>query len=97
MRTNVLLLTIFYLATGAATHALANERSFAEVQRGKTLVDAADCVSCHTKEGGKPFAGGRPIETPFGNIYAPNLTPDRETGIGAWPTGSKIQHNLKLS
>ena len=41
--------------------------------------------ACHTvPDSGKPFAGGRAIETPFGNIIAPNITPDRETGIGAW-------------
>jgi mono/diheme cytochrome c family protein len=42
-------------------------------------------VSCHTVPGrDRPFAGGRAIETPFGNIVAPNITPDRDTGIGAW-------------
>jgi mono/diheme cytochrome c family protein len=46
---------------------------------------ASDCVSCHTVPDSKqPFAGGRAIETPFGNIFAPNITPDPETGIGAW-------------
>lgn len=42
----------------------------------------ADCAACHTAEGGQPFAGGRPIESPFGPIYASNITPDPETGIG---------------
>ena len=43
------------------------------------------CVSCHTVPGSdRPFAGGREIQTPFGNIVAPNITPDRDTGIGAW-------------
>jgi mono/diheme cytochrome c family protein len=64
--------------------ARANDISFAQVQRGKYLVDAADCVACHTAEKGTPFAGGRGIETPFGTIYSPNLTPDRQTGLGAW-------------
>lgn len=64
--------------------ARADEISFAQVQRGKYLVDAGDCVACHTSEKGAPFAGGRGIETPFGTIYSPNLTPDRETGLGAW-------------
>ena len=45
----------------------------------------SDCASCHTvPQKNRPFAGGRPIETPFGNIVAPNITPDMETGIGAW-------------
>jgi len=42
----------------------------------------ADCAACHTAEGGKPFAGGRPIDSPFGAIYSSNITPDPETGIG---------------
>ncbi|HET7848201.1 MAG TPA: cytochrome c [Pseudolabrys sp.] len=67
---------------GAAAYAA--ETSYAQLQRGKLLVDAGDCVSCHTSKNGTPFAGGRPIETPFGIIYSPNITPDRETGIGAW-------------
>ena len=49
---------------------------------GEYLTRAADCVSCHTAEGGAPFAGGRAIKLPFGTIYSPNITPDRETGIG---------------
>jgi mono/diheme cytochrome c family protein len=51
---------------------------------GKYLAVAADCEACHTAEGGKPFAGSRPFETEFGTLYSPNITPDRETGIGAW-------------
>lgn len=83
MRYGMVLITLIII-NGCNANAFADEQSFARIQRGKTLVEAADCISCHTKEGGKPFAGGRMIETPFGNIYSPNLTPDRETGIGAW-------------
>jgi mono/diheme cytochrome c family protein len=54
------------------------------VARGKALVDAADCASCHTADRSKPLAGGKRIDTPFGGIFSPNLTPDRETGLGAW-------------
>ena len=52
--------------------------------RGEYLTKAADCVACHTAPGGRPFAGGRAFQLPFGTIYAPNITPDRETGLGAW-------------
>ncbi len=52
--------------------------------RAKYLTEAADCEACHTAEGGRPFAGGRPFQTDFGTIYSPNITPDRETGIGSW-------------
>ena len=54
------------------------------VARGKYLTDAADCQACHTVEGGQPFAGGRPFDTPFGTLYSPNITPDKDTGIGTW-------------
>ena len=43
----------------------------------------ADCTGCHTERGGAPYAGGRAIETPFGNVYASNLTPDAATGLGS--------------
>jgi len=55
-----------------------------DVARGKALTNAGDCASCHTADPAKPFAGGKRIETPYGGIYSPNLTPDRETGLGAW-------------
>jgi mono/diheme cytochrome c family protein len=54
------------------------------IARGKALVDAADCASCHTADPAKPLAGGKRIDTPFGGIFSPNLTPDRDTGLGAW-------------
>ena len=54
------------------------------IARGKALSEAADCASCHTADRSKPFAGGKRIDTPFGAIYSPNVTPDRETGLGAW-------------
>ena len=49
---------------------------------GRYAMQLADCEACHTAEGGAPFAGGRPIESPFGTIYSSNITPDPETGIG---------------
>jgi len=64
--------------------ARAEPPSAATIARGKALANAADCASCHTADAAKPFAGGKPIPTPFGTIYSPNLTPDPETGIGAW-------------
>ncbi len=52
--------------------------------RGEYLTRAADCVACHTAPGGKQYAGGLAFKLPFGTIYAPNITPDKDTGIGAW-------------
>ncbi|HQR10692.1 MAG TPA: c-type cytochrome [Casimicrobiaceae bacterium] len=54
------------------------------IQRGEYLARAGDCVSCHTAPGGAPFAGGLRLDTPFGYMLAPNITPDAETGIGRW-------------
>jgi mono/diheme cytochrome c family protein len=56
----------------------------AQLRRGQYLVAAGDCIACHQREGGEPFAGGLGLNTPFGVIYSPNITPDRNTGIGAW-------------
>lgn len=54
------------------------------VARGEYLAIAANCQACHTQDGGTPYAGGRPFPTDFGTIYASNITPDVETGIGSW-------------
>ena len=56
------------------------------VARGEYLTRIAGCFSCHTDvaHGGAPLAGGRALATPFGTFYSPNITSDRETGIGAW-------------
>ena len=67
--------------TAADAHA-ANDATLAA--RGEYLVRLGDCAACHTAVGGRPFAGGDAIDSPFGAIYAPNITPDKATGIGAW-------------
>ena len=54
------------------------------VARGEKLAHLGDCRACHTARGGRPFAGGRPLHTPFGTIFATNITPDPATGIGRW-------------
>ncbi len=54
------------------------------VARGAYLARAGDCVSCHTAAGGQPYAGGYKLDTPFGYLLAPNITPDMATGIGRW-------------
>jgi mono/diheme cytochrome c family protein len=76
------------IALSAVTSAKAGDsdpQEFTQIERGRYLAVLSDCASCHTVPGGnQPFAGGRPIETPFGNIVAPNITPDPETGIGSW-------------
>ena len=64
--------------------ASADEPSAAAAARGQYVATAANCVSCHTREGGAAYAGGRPLATPLGTIHSTNITPDRETGIGSW-------------
>jgi len=69
-----------YAATGGV-----NTQDFKQVERGRHLAIAGDCAGCHTLPGSShDFAGGLPIETPFGMLLAPNITPDAATGIGAW-------------
>ena len=51
---------------------------------GQYLTILGDCAACHTKEGGKPYAGGRALYSPLGTFHTSNITPDRETGIGEW-------------
>ena len=72
------------LCSAVASTVRAAEPSLELIAYGKTLVEAGDCAGCHTADPAKPFAGGKRIDTPFGAIYAPNLTPDRDTGIGGW-------------
>jgi len=55
-----------------------------QIARGRYLVAAGDCVSCHTRPGGAAFSGGLSFSTPLGRIYSSNITPDPGTGIGAW-------------
>ncbi|MFV1592391.1 cytochrome c [Phaeobacter sp. JH20_36] len=57
-----------------------------DVARGAYLARASGCIACHTdfSNGGAALAGGAKIETPFGDLYAPNLTSDRDHGLGSW-------------
>jgi mono/diheme cytochrome c family protein len=54
------------------------------VKQGEYVARTGDCIACHTAGGGKPFAGGLPLQTPVGTIYTTNTTPDNDTGIGTW-------------
>lgn len=81
VRCPVILLGISLLS-GAITSAFAED----DVRRGEYLTAAAGCISCHTdkENDGAAFAGRHALETPYGIFYTPNITPDRETGIGNW-------------
>jgi mono/diheme cytochrome c family protein len=72
---------------GPATHIAAASDAAPSAEtlaQGHYLVQAGNCIACHTARGGAPMAGGRGIETPFGSVYSSNLTPDAKTGIGQW-------------
>ena len=75
-----LLLAGFLFSIASAAMAQGNATN------GQYIAKAAGCVGCHTvnKSGATPFAGGRALETPFGTFYGPNITPDKQTGIGNW-------------
>lgn len=72
------------IATALALMPLTAAAEEDAIGRGEYLVRAGGCVSCHTSPGDRPFTGGRPLATPFGTFYSPNITPDPETGIGRW-------------
>jgi mono/diheme cytochrome c family protein len=83
MRRGLALLAVLALGTAAAY--ADDAQDFGKIERGRTLAIAGDCAGCHDEPGGgKPFAGGMAIDTPFGTVTASNLTPDKDTGIGAW-------------
>jgi alcohol dehydrogenase (quinone), cytochrome c subunit len=75
------------LTAGAVSRAHAVKPSPALVARGRYLAQAAGCAACHTAPGGAPYAGGLAMQSGFGTIYATNITPDPEYGIGRWSAG----------
>lgn len=81
------------VAPGAVAAARLRDPSL--IERGAYLAHAGDCAGCHTAQGDAAYAGGRSLPTPFGDVPAPNLTPDPATGIGAW-TFEDFWHALHL-
>jgi mono/diheme cytochrome c family protein len=81
----ILLACALLLAGNAAARAQnPDKQAFEVIEHGRYMATAGDCTACHTAPGGKPFAGGGALETPFGILLAPNITPDVATGIGGW-------------
>lgn len=85
-----LLAAAFAFATMGTLDARADQ---AQIDRGAYIFAAADCGACHTnvKQKGPLLAGGRPLKTPFGTFFSPNITPDPETGIGRWSDADFIR------
>jgi alcohol dehydrogenase (quinone), cytochrome c subunit len=75
---------LLWLLVPASLAADQAARADSVVERGRYLAAAGNCHSCHTRDGGAPFAGGVAFETPFGIVYSTNITPDASTGIGRW-------------
>jgi mono/diheme cytochrome c family protein len=75
---------IAYAATVTKDETAHNGQAYDEIARGRYLAILGDCAACHNDPGGKPYAGGEPIDTPFGIVASANITPDLETGIGGW-------------
>ena len=68
------------------------------VEAGRYVAAASDCIACHTVSGGKPFAGGRPVHSPIGDMYSTNITPDKATGIGNYSLNDfdrAIRHGIR--
>lgn len=77
------------------TSSMAGPASAQLIASGEYLARTGNCMACHTARGGAPYAGGLGIQTPFGTVYTSNLTPDAQTGIGAWSSSEfwRAMHN----
>jgi mono/diheme cytochrome c family protein len=97
-RISTTLIALLALFFADAPEAMAQQTAAAEpalLKKGEYLARAGDCIACHTAREGKTFAGGLPMKTPFGTLYTSNITPDPQTGIGAWTSDQfyQMMHN----
>ena len=82
MKTTLLKTSWLAAALLAAAPALSLAADDAQIERGRYLATAGDCVACHTAPGGKSMAGGLALASPLGSIYSTNITPSKTHGIG---------------
>lgn len=83
----VFVVALVYALLPTSTRTIAGDvpaNDAALIDKGRYLATAGDCTACHTAPGGKPFAGGRAVASPLGDIYSTNITPDKATGIGGY-------------
>ena len=94
----ILMALLLFLPPSVSGSAALSESEEA-IERGKYLVIAGGCISCHRGEDEEEsFVGGLALESDFGTFYAPNITPDMETGIGSWQAKDfllALQHGRK--
>ncbi|SFF25034.1 cytochrome c [Nitrosomonas sp. Nm166] len=80
--------SLAFVSLTLVADAIANDPEYAreaqQLTRGAYLTRVGNCMGCHTAKGGQPFTGGRRLSTSFGIFVTPNITPDKETGIGLW-------------
>lgn len=89
--TSLAVLTVFCQLEAAVAQAPPQSAEQDLAIRGEYLARVGDCTACHTNPGGKLFAGGRAMLTPFGTLYTTNITPDVEAGIGGWTSDQFYQ------
>ncbi len=77
-------LIILPLCAGLLIVLFNTEASAANAERGQYLTNAGGCIACHTADKGPDFGGGRPLVSPFGTFYSPNITSNPKHGIGDW-------------
>lgn len=84
-------------ATAQHVQDISPQNGSEQVLRGAYLARAGNCMGCHTPRGGQAYAGGRVIQSEFGNFISPNITPDATTGIGRWSADDfwRALHNGK--
>lgn len=60
-----------------------------DAARGELIFHISGCASCHAADKAEGedllrLGGGKHFDTPFGRFIAPNISPDKATGIGSW-------------
>ncbi len=80
-----------------ASHLVPDQAEAALIRHGEYMVEASDCMPCHSRPGGTPYAGGLILNTPFGKMASPNITQDKVTGLGNWTEADfwQVLHNGK--
>ena len=89
----VLLSALLFVSIAFPSLGVSAQGIEALIEHGRYIFNAAGCGPCHTLN--QPLAGGRPIVTPYGTFYTPNITSDRECGIGSWSSDEDFVRALR--